>query len=197
MNTYTPTQRTKIRRLGKRAVYDKPGVHAILDEGFICHLGFTLDAQPYVIPTSYARSEDLLYIHGSGNTRHRDNIQISLPGYWAMKNRVAIVTTLGSTQSLAWASSYYLPAVLAAPIAHDIGLSRPWIYAPIAAWYAWAFRFFQRRKTRCKELRAAARAIAAWSNAAAIGRTFLAGIDFAQADASACRSQASKNPNAP
>lgn len=49
-----------------------------------------------------------------------------------MKNRVAIVTTLGSTQSLAWASSYYLPAVLAAPIAHDIGLSTPWIYAALS-----------------------------------------------------------------
>jgi uncharacterized protein len=69
MNTYTPTQRTKIRRLGKRAVYDKARVHEILDEGFICHLGFTVDTQPYVIPTLYARSEDLLYIHGSGASR--------------------------------------------------------------------------------------------------------------------------------
>src|ERR1700722_6996792 len=49
-----------------------------------------------------------------------------------MKNRVAIVASLGSTQALAWASSYYLPAVLAAPIARDIGLSPPWIYAALA-----------------------------------------------------------------
>ena len=69
MNTYTPTPRTKVRRLSKRAVYDKALVHEILDEAFICHLGFTVDGQPYVIPTLYARSGDLLYIHGSGASR--------------------------------------------------------------------------------------------------------------------------------
>jgi hypothetical protein len=69
MSTYTPTQRTKIRRLSKRAVYDKALVHQILDEAFICHLGFTVEGQPYVIPTLYARSGDLLYIHGSGASR--------------------------------------------------------------------------------------------------------------------------------
>lgn len=49
-----------------------------------------------------------------------------------MKSRIAIVATLGSTQTLAWASSYYLPGVLAAPIAKDIGLSTPWIYAALS-----------------------------------------------------------------
>jgi MFS family permease len=49
-----------------------------------------------------------------------------------MKNRVAIVASLGTTQALAWASSYYLPAVLAAPIARDIGLTAPWIYAALS-----------------------------------------------------------------
>ena len=69
MNTYQPTQRTKVRRLAKRGLFDKARVHEILDEGFICHLGFAVDGQPYVIPTSYARHEDLLYIHGSGASR--------------------------------------------------------------------------------------------------------------------------------
>jgi MFS family permease len=46
-----------------------------------------------------------------------------------MKNRRAIVATLGFTQTLAWASTYYLPAILAVPIARDIGLSPSWIYA--------------------------------------------------------------------
>jgi nitroimidazol reductase NimA-like FMN-containing flavoprotein (pyridoxamine 5'-phosphate oxidase superfamily) len=69
MSTYTPTQRTKVRRLSKRAVYDKAQVHAILDEGFLCHVGFTQDSQPYVIPTLYARSGDILYMHGSGASR--------------------------------------------------------------------------------------------------------------------------------
>ena len=69
MSTYTPTSRTKVRRLSKRAVYDKAQVHEILDEGFLCHVGFSQDGQPYVIPTLYARSGELLYMHGSGASR--------------------------------------------------------------------------------------------------------------------------------
>ncbi len=69
MNAYIPTPRTKVRRLSKRAVYDKAQVHAILDEGFLCHAGFTQDGQPYVIPTLYARSGETLYLHGSGASR--------------------------------------------------------------------------------------------------------------------------------
>lgn len=69
MDTYTPTTRTQVKRLPKRATYDKAQVHAILDEGFICHVGFVVDGQPYVIPTGYARSGDQLYIHGSAASR--------------------------------------------------------------------------------------------------------------------------------
>jgi uncharacterized protein len=69
MNTYIPTPRTKVRRLSKRAVYDKAQVHAILDEGFLCHVGFVQDGQPFVIPTLYARSGETLYMHGSGASR--------------------------------------------------------------------------------------------------------------------------------
>jgi nitroimidazol reductase NimA-like FMN-containing flavoprotein (pyridoxamine 5'-phosphate oxidase superfamily) len=69
METFTPTSRTQVRRLPKRAVYDKTQVHAILDAGFICHIGFAMDGQPYVIPTGYARSGDLMYIHGSAASR--------------------------------------------------------------------------------------------------------------------------------
>jgi uncharacterized protein len=69
MNSYIPTQRTKVRRLNKRAVYDKALVHEILDEAFLCHLGFSVDGLPYVIPTLYARSGDVLYLHGSGASR--------------------------------------------------------------------------------------------------------------------------------
>ena len=69
MNSYVPTQRTKVRRLNKRAVYDKSLVHEILDAAFLCHLGFSVDGLPYVIPTLYARSGDTLYLHGSGASR--------------------------------------------------------------------------------------------------------------------------------
>ena len=69
MSTYTPTSRTRVRRLGKRAVYDKAQVHAVLDEGYLCHVGFSVAGQPYVIPTLYARAGELLYMHGSGASR--------------------------------------------------------------------------------------------------------------------------------
>jgi hypothetical protein len=69
MSTYTPTSRTRVRRLSKRGVYDEAQVHAILDEGFLCHVGFTQDSQPFVIPTLYARSGKMIYMHGSGASR--------------------------------------------------------------------------------------------------------------------------------
>ena len=69
MDAYTPTGRTQVKRLAKRGVYDKAQVHAILDEGFICHVGFVIDGQPYVIPTGYARVGETVYIHGSAASR--------------------------------------------------------------------------------------------------------------------------------
>ena len=66
---YQPTPRTTVRRLKKRAVYDKAVVHAILDEGFICHVGFVVETQPYVIPTIYARHDETLYFHGAVASR--------------------------------------------------------------------------------------------------------------------------------
>jgi hypothetical protein len=69
MDTYTPTARTQVRRLSKRGSYDKEQVHAILDQGYICHVGFVIDGQPFVIPTGYARFGDQLYIHGSAASR--------------------------------------------------------------------------------------------------------------------------------
>lgn len=69
MDSYTPTERTQVRRLPKRAVYDKAQVYSILDAGYVCHVGFAVDGQPYVIPTGYARAGDRIYIHGSAASR--------------------------------------------------------------------------------------------------------------------------------
>lgn len=63
------TERTRVRRLPERAAYDRDTINAILDAGFICHLGFVADGQPYVIPTGYARAGDRIYIHGSTASR--------------------------------------------------------------------------------------------------------------------------------
>jgi nitroimidazol reductase NimA-like FMN-containing flavoprotein (pyridoxamine 5'-phosphate oxidase superfamily) len=63
------SDRTRIVREPNRAVYDRDAIHAILDEGFVCHVGFTADGQTYVIPTMYARIGDSLYFHGSAASR--------------------------------------------------------------------------------------------------------------------------------
>ena len=63
------TERTKIRRIPKRGSYEREQIYQILDEGFVCHIGFTVDDQPYVIPTAYARSGDDLIVHGSAASR--------------------------------------------------------------------------------------------------------------------------------
>jgi uncharacterized protein len=66
---YAPTDRTRLRRLPERGSYDRRTVHAILDEGFLCHVGFVLDGRPCVIPTGYARVGEALYLHGSTGSR--------------------------------------------------------------------------------------------------------------------------------
>jgi len=67
--SFPPTARTQVKRLPKRGVYDEAEIHAILDEGFLCHVGFTVDGQPYVIPTGYARRGNEILLHGSAASR--------------------------------------------------------------------------------------------------------------------------------
>jgi uncharacterized protein len=72
---YTPSSRTRIVREAERAVYDRDVANRILDEGFVCHVGFVVDNQPYVIPTGYGRAGDQLYIHGSAASRMLRNLE--------------------------------------------------------------------------------------------------------------------------
>ena len=67
--TLIQTERTKLKRLPARGHFDRETVYGILDEGFICHVGFAPQGQPFVIPTGYARVDDKLYIHGSQASR--------------------------------------------------------------------------------------------------------------------------------
>jgi nitroimidazol reductase NimA-like FMN-containing flavoprotein (pyridoxamine 5'-phosphate oxidase superfamily) len=66
---FPQTERTTLKRLPKRGIYDRELVYRILDEGFICHVSFAVDGQPFVIPTGYARVGDQIYIHGSQVSR--------------------------------------------------------------------------------------------------------------------------------
>jgi nitroimidazol reductase NimA-like FMN-containing flavoprotein (pyridoxamine 5'-phosphate oxidase superfamily) len=69
MQAFTPTERTQVKRHAERGVYDKQEIYSILDEAYICDLGFVANGQPYVIPTAYGRSGDQIYIHGSAASR--------------------------------------------------------------------------------------------------------------------------------
>jgi uncharacterized protein len=64
-----PSERVRVRRVPRRAVYDRRVVDAVLDEALVCHLGFVHDGHPYVIPTLHARVEDTVYVHGSAASR--------------------------------------------------------------------------------------------------------------------------------
>jgi len=69
MDMLPQTPRTTLKRLPQRGNYDRELIDQILDEGFICHVGFAVDGQPFVIPTGYARVGDSLVIHGSQASR--------------------------------------------------------------------------------------------------------------------------------
>ncbi len=64
-----PTVKTKLKRIPQRGSFDRATIYEILDEAFVCHIGFTIDEQPVVIPTGYARVGDDLLIHGSAASR--------------------------------------------------------------------------------------------------------------------------------
>jgi nitroimidazol reductase NimA-like FMN-containing flavoprotein (pyridoxamine 5'-phosphate oxidase superfamily) len=79
MSEFTPTERTQLKRLPKRGKYDHETVHKILDEGFVCHVGFSVDGQPFVIPTNYGRTGDALYLHGSAASRMLRTLSDGVP----------------------------------------------------------------------------------------------------------------------
>src|SRR5437879_10531446 len=99
--TLIPTDRTRVKRLPARASYERTTIDAILDEGLFCHVGFTADAQPYVIPTVYARVGDDLYVHGSAASRTLRTLEDGVP------------------------------VCLAVPMLDGLGLARPRIHRPL------------------------------------------------------------------
>ena len=73
-NKIEQTNRTKLKRLPKRGNFERETIYKILDEAFICHVGFAVDNQPFVIPTGFARIGDSLMIHGSAASRMMRNL---------------------------------------------------------------------------------------------------------------------------
>lgn len=69
MKNYPVDERNKLKRIPKRGHYDKENLYSILDTGFVCHLGFVQNDQPFVIPTLYGRIDDKIFIHGASTSR--------------------------------------------------------------------------------------------------------------------------------
>ncbi|HKO03641.1 MAG TPA: pyridoxamine 5'-phosphate oxidase family protein, partial [Candidatus Acidoferrales bacterium] len=74
-----PSSRIQVSRLPERGHYDSETIHAILDQAFLCHIGFVAEGQPYVIPTSYGRSGEVLFVHGSAASRMLRSLEQGIP----------------------------------------------------------------------------------------------------------------------
>lgn len=68
------SERTRVVREPQRGVYERETIYRILDEGLVCHVGFSVDGQPFVMPTLYARAGDAVYFHGSVASRMLRNL---------------------------------------------------------------------------------------------------------------------------
>jgi len=79
MDPFTRTSRTTLKRLPERGAFDRETVYGILDEAFVCHVGFVVDERPVVIPTAYGRVGDTLYIHGSAASRMQRALSKQIP----------------------------------------------------------------------------------------------------------------------
>ncbi len=79
MNSFPKTKRNKVTRMPKRGHYDRETIYGILDAGFLCHVGFCVDGQPFVIPTGYGRAGDRIYIHGSAASRMLKSLDAGVP----------------------------------------------------------------------------------------------------------------------
>jgi nitroimidazol reductase NimA-like FMN-containing flavoprotein (pyridoxamine 5'-phosphate oxidase superfamily) len=67
--TYPIDERNRVKRLGKRAHYDRATIHPILDTALLCHIAYVVDGQPYCTPTAFWREEETLFWHGSSASR--------------------------------------------------------------------------------------------------------------------------------
>ncbi|HKW56137.1 MAG TPA: pyridoxamine 5'-phosphate oxidase family protein [Candidatus Acidoferrum sp.] len=76
---FNPTERTRVRRKPDRARYERQIICDILDQAFVCHVGFIADGVPFVVPTNYVRVGDKLYLHGSPASRLMKTLSTGAP----------------------------------------------------------------------------------------------------------------------
>ena len=79
MSQYEINSRNKVKRVPERGSYDHASVHAVLDAHFLCHVGFSYEGQPYVIPTAYGREGNTIYLHGATKSRLLVALKTGIP----------------------------------------------------------------------------------------------------------------------
>ncbi|MDX1628633.1 MAG: pyridoxamine 5'-phosphate oxidase family protein [Fulvivirga sp.] len=79
MSKYEISSKNKVKRVPERGHYDKKTIYSILDDAYVCHVGFVIEGQPFVIPTLYGRKDNLLYLHGASSSRMIKQIEKSVP----------------------------------------------------------------------------------------------------------------------
>lgn len=79
VDSYPVSARNRVKRLHERASYDRAAVHAILDSGFLCHVAYVIDGQPFCTPTIHWRDGDMLYWHGSAASRMLRHLKVGTP----------------------------------------------------------------------------------------------------------------------
>lgn len=89
--SYEPTDLTRIRRRPERGSYDRALVHSIIDEALVCHVSFTHEGQPYILPTTIVRIEEDIYLHGSPTNRMLGLLAAGAPAAIAVTHIDAIV----------------------------------------------------------------------------------------------------------
>ena len=108
MESYEKQDKNKVKRVPKRASYDKSAVYEILDDNFLCHVAFNSDETPFVIPTIYGRKGDSIYLHGSVKSRLMNKVKEGIP----VCISVAMVDGLVLARSVFHHSANYRSVVL-------------------------------------------------------------------------------------
>jgi nitroimidazol reductase NimA-like FMN-containing flavoprotein (pyridoxamine 5'-phosphate oxidase superfamily) len=117
-----PSSRARVRRLPERAAYERETIHAILDEGLVCHVGIEVDGQPYVLPMNHGRDGNRLLLHGSAASRLMQGLAAGQPACFT----VTLVDGLVLARSAFHHSMNFRSVVLlgrARPIADPAGKS--------------------------------------------------------------------------
>jgi nitroimidazol reductase NimA-like FMN-containing flavoprotein (pyridoxamine 5'-phosphate oxidase superfamily) len=79
MTEFSKTRKNRILRLPKRGHYDRETIYSILDEALICHVGFVVNGQPFVIPINFARVGDTIVLHGAKASRLLKHVEEGHP----------------------------------------------------------------------------------------------------------------------